>query len=265
MTTPQTPTVAPLDGGAAPPGRRLLAQAAMELRLLLRNGENLLVALGIPIGIITFFSLVAVVDFDAPAVDFLLPGVLAVAVMGSAMVSLGISTGFERSYLVLKRLGATPLRRSELIAAKILAVLGVQVVQVLVLLGAALALGWPVEAPALGAAALRWPLVALGLVVGTAAFAGIGLAMAGRLRATGTLALVNAVFLVLLLASGVVFPRDSLPGAMSIATAVLPSSALADVLRAALDEGRLALGALGVLTAWAVAMCALAARVFRWE
>jgi ABC-2 type transport system permease protein len=252
-------------GNASPTRQRLLAQAGMELRLLLRNGENLLVALGVPVGILVFFSLVPVVDFDQPAVDFLLPGVLAVAVMGSAMVSLGISTGFERSYLVLKRLGATPLRRGELVAAKILAVLGVQLVQVAVLLGTALALGWPVDAPALGTAPARWAVALLGLVIGTAAFAGIGLAMAGGLRATANLALVNAVFLVLLLASGVVFPREDLPGAMAQATVVLPSTALADVLRGALDEARVAGAPLGILGGWAVAMCAVAARVFRWE
>lgn len=250
---------------AAPVRRRLLAQAWMEVRLLLRNAENLLVAIGIPVGIIVFFSLVPVVDFDEPAVDFLLPGVLAVAVMGSAMVSLAISTGFERSYLVLKRLGATPLRRGELVAAKILAVLGVQIIQVLVLLGAALALGWPVAAAAVGVSPQRWLILLLGLVIGTAAFAGIGLAMAGALRATATLALVNAVFLILLLASGVVFPREDLPGAMTQLTVILPSTALAEVLRTALDEARLAAGPLGILAAWAVASCTLAARVFRWE
>lgn len=251
--------------GAAPAARRVRAQAAMELRLLLRNGENLLVSLGIPVGILVFFSTVPVVDFDAPAVDFLLPGVLAVAVMGSAMVSLGIATGFERSYLVLKRLGATPLRRGELVAAKVLAVLGVQVVQVAVLVGTALALGWPVGAPAAVGGPGRWAIALVGLVVGTAAFAGIGLALAGSLRATATLALVNAVFLVLLLAGGVVFPRADLPGALTQAATVLPSSALADVLRTALDEGRVAGGALGILAAWAAAACGLAARVFRWE
>lgn len=250
---------------AAPARRRLAAQTGMELRLLLRNGENLLVAIGIPIGILTFFSVVPVVDFDRPAVDFLLPGVLTVAVMGSAMVSLGIATGFERSYLVLKRLGATPLRRAELVGAKVLAVLGVQAVQVVLVVGVALALGWPVEEPPLGEGPGRWPLALLGLATGTAAFGGIGLAMAGRLRATATLALVNAVFLVLLLASGLVFPRESLPDAMTAATSVLPSTALADVLRAALDEARLAAGPLGILAAWAVGACALAARVFRWE
>jgi ABC-2 type transport system permease protein len=195
--------------GAAPGVQRLLAQTGMELRLLLRNGENLLVALGIPVGMLVFFGLVPVVDFDEPAVDFLLPGAITVAIMGTAMVSLAISTGFERFYLVLKRLGATPLRRGELVSAKILAVLVVQIAQVVLLIAVALVLGWPAEAGPRGARLLLLPV---GMLLGTAAFAGIGLAMAGRLRASATLALVNATFIILILASGLVFPLDDLPG-----------------------------------------------------
>ncbi len=247
---------------AAPIRQRLLAQAGMELRLLMRNGENLLVAVGIPVGMLLFFAVVPVVDFDEPAVDFLLPGAVTVAIMGSAMVSLGISTGFERFYLVLKRLGATPLRRGELIAAKILAILAVQAVQVLLLVGVALRLGWPQRAPA---SARPWLVVAV-LLLGTAAFAGIGLAMAGRLRATATLALTNATFIVLLLASGLVFPLDTLPDAAAAVTTVLPSAALAEALRYALQPaGDLPAMALGVLAVWAVGACTLAAAVFRWE
>jgi ABC-2 type transport system permease protein len=247
---------------AAPVRRRVRAQAGMELRLLLRNGENLLVAVGIPLGMLLFFTLVPVVEFDEPAVDFLLPGTVTVAIMGSAMVSLGISTGFERFYLVLKRLGATPLRRGELVGAKVAAILAVQAVQVLLLVGVALALGWPQ-----GPAVATRPLLAVGvLLLGTAAFAGIGLAMAGRLRATATLALTNATFIVLLLASGLVFPLDTLPDAAAAATTVLPSAALAAALRYALQPaGDLPAMALAVLAAWAVGACALAAAVFRWE
>lgn len=246
--------------------RRLMAQTRFELRQLLRNGENLLVALGIPTGMLVFFSLVDVLPTDgAPAVVFLAPGVLALAIMGAAMVSLGISTGFERHYLVLKRLGATPLRRGELVAAKGLAVLGVELVQVVVVLGVASALGWRPQAGALGAA-----VAVLAVLLGTAAFAGIGLAMAGRLRAVGTLALVNALFGVLMLLGGMVFSLDVLPDGLASAARLLPSAALADSLRAALAsagaetaggvDGR----ALGVLSAWAVAAPALAARLFRW-
>ena len=243
-------------------GRRIGAQLRMELRLLLRNGENLLVTLGIPVGLLVFFSTVDVLPTDGRPVDFLLPGMLTVAVMGSAMVSLAIATGFERSYLVLKRLGATPLRRSELIAAKSLAVLVILVLQVIALVGVAILLGWRVE----DANALRATAIAgLGLLLGAAAFAGLGLAMAGRLRALTTLALVNALFVVLLLTSGVLFPLDTLPSVLAGVARLLPSAALAQVLRAAFAGAGQLLGALGVLAAWAVAMPALAGAVFRWD
>lgn len=234
----------------------------MELRLLLRNGENLLVTLGIPVGLLAFFSTVDVLPTEGRAVNFLLPGMLAVAVMGSAMVSLAISTGFERSYLVLKRLGVTPLRRSELIAAKSLAVLVIVALQVVVLVAVALLLGWRMD----GANALRGSILAgVGLVLGAVAFAGIGLAMAGRLRALTNLAVVNALFVVLLLTSGVLFPLDSLPPAVAAAARLLPSAALAQVLRAAFAGSGPLVAGLGVLTAWALAMSALAAAVFRWD
>ena len=243
-------------------GRRVGAQLRMELRLLLRNGENLLVTLGIPVGLLVFFSTVDVLPAEGRAVDFLLPGMLAVAVMGSALVSLAIATGFERSYLVLKRLGATPLRRSELIASKSLATLMILVLQVAVLVGVALLLGWRLEA----ANVLRGSLLAaIALVLGAVAFAGIGLALAGRLRALTTLAVVNALFVVLLLTSGVLFPLNTLPAALAGSARLLPSAALAQLLRAAFAGSGALIGALGVLAAWAVAMPALAAAAFRWE
>jgi ABC-2 type transport system permease protein len=247
---------------AAPAHRRVAAQAGMELRLLARNGENLLVALGIPVGLLVFFALVDVLPSDGqPAVDFLLPGVLVAAVMGSALVALAIVTGFERSYLVLKRLGATPLRRPELIAAKVLALGVVEAVQVLVLLATAAGLGWP-QAAAPGV----WGLVlaAIALALGTAAFAGLGLALAGRLRATATLALANALFVVLLLTSGLLFPRTLLPAAAAAVAGVAPSALLADVLRAVLAGAAPPLGAATGLGLWALGAPLLAARLFRW-
>ncbi len=179
----------------------------MELRLTLRNGENLLVTFGIPLGLLVFLARVDVVP-RAPGdpLAFLVPGVLALSVMSSAMVALAIATGFERSWLVLKRLGATPLRRGELIAAKSLAVLAILAVQVVAVL--AVATGVLGYRP--GAGALWLVPVALGL--GTAAFAGLGLAMAGGLPASTTLALANGLYVVLLLVSGLVFPLDRLPG-----------------------------------------------------
>ncbi len=240
--------------------RRLRAQAAMELRLLLRNGENLLVTLGIPVGLLVFFSVVDVLPVRGRPVDFLVPGVLTLALMGAGMVSLAIATGFERFYLVLKRLGATPLRRTELVAAKIAAVLAVQVAQVIVVVAVAWLLGWR---PALSPSAVL--LAGAALLLATAAFCGVGLALAGRLRAVATLALVNALFVVLLLTSGIVFPLGALPTALATLSTLLPPAALTDVLRGALSGGTTSAGSLAVLAVWGVAAPLIAALVFRWE
>lgn len=241
--------------------RRLVAQTGMELRLTLRNGESLLVAFGIPLGVLIFFSLVDVLPHgEQSPVDFLVPGVLALSIMSTALVSLGIATGFERFYLVLKRLGATPLRRSELVGAKIASVVAVELVQIVVVLViAVVGLGYEVRDPRLG-------LAPVAVVLGTAAFAGLGLALAGRLRAVATLALTNALYLVLLLIGGIAFPLDRLPGPLAAFARLLPSAALAELLRAALGAGTGSLAMeLVVLTVWAVGAVALAIRVFRWE
>jgi len=245
---------------AAPPARRVAAQTAMELRLTLRNGENLVVTFGIPLLLLVFFSLVDVLPTGGgSAVAFLVPGILALSIMSSALVALGIATGFERFYLVLKRLGATPLRRRELVAAKVAAVLAVEVLQVSVIVAvAALGLGYR-------ASAVRPGLLLAGVVLGTCAFAGLGLAMAGRLRAVATLALANALYLVLLLVSGIAFPLDRLPATLAAAARLLPSTALAEVFRSALGGGDAAAGPLVVLACWAAGTVTLAARTFRWE
>ncbi len=240
--------------------RRLRAQSAMELRLLSRNGENLLVTLGIPVGVLVFFSVVDVLPVRGQPVDFLVPGVLTLALMGAGMVSLAIGTGFERFYLVLKRLGATPLRRWELVAAKIVAVLTMQTVQVTVVVAVAWLLGWR---PTLDPGGVL--LAACALMLATAAFCGTGLALAGRLRAVATLALANALFVVLLLISGVVFPLAALPAALAKLAALLPPAALTELLRAAFGGDASGAGALIVLVVWGVAAPVVAALVFRWE
>ena len=241
--------------------RRVRAMARLELRLAARNGENLLVSLGVPVGLLVFFSLVPVLPTPAGVapVDFLVPGVLTAAVMGAAMVALGIGTGFERGYLVLKRLGATPLRRGELVAAKVLGVLVAVAVQVIAVAGVAAVLGWR---PTLGAAG--WALGALLLVLGVVAFAGVGLALAGTLPALGNLAAVNALFVVLLLISGVVFPLSALPPALAAGARLLPSAALAEALRSVLGAGSAGTSA-WLLGAWAALAPLLAALSFRWE
>ncbi len=227
--------------------------------MTLGRGEALLVALGIPVLLLVFFSLVDVLPTGtADPVDFLAPGILALAVMSTAMVSLGIATGFERQYLVLKRLGSTPLRRGELLAAKTLAVVVVECLQVAVLVPLAVALGWRPGGSA--------PLAAAAMLLATASFAGLGLLMAGTLRAEMTLAAANGLYLVLLLLGGMVVPLDRLPGAIRALAQLLPAAALSDALHASLGAGAsVPVAAWLVLVVWAVAAPAAAALTFRWE
>ena len=240
--------------------KALLAQTRAELRMTLRRGESLLLALGIPVLLLGFFSLVEVLPTERRGqepVDFLVPGVLALAVMSTAMVSLGIATGFERQYGVLKRLGTTPLGRPRLLAAKTLSVVAIELLQLVVLLFMALLLGWSPEGSVLVALA--------GALLATSAFAGLGLLMAGTLRAEVTLAAANGLYIVLLLLGGMVVPLSRLPAVVRGLARLLPAAALSDVLHAALDATAVPGQAWAVLTFWAVAAPVAAARWFRWE
>ena len=237
-----------------------LAQLKSEVRLVLRNGEQLLLTIGIPVLLLVFFSMVDVLPTGTEdPVDFLAPGVLSLAVMSTAMVSLGISTGFERGYHVFKRLGLTPLGTPRLIAAKISTVMIVEMLQFAVLIPVALALGWNTSAG-------NWGLAVVAVILGTAAMGGIGLTIAGRLRAEINLAAQNGLYLLLLLASGMVFPLDELPLVMRGISRALPSTALADLVREGLSNAGTRPGfSLAVLAAWAVAAPVVAAISFRWD
>ncbi len=240
--------------------RALTAQARAETTLSLRRGESVLLTLGIPVGLLVFFSSVDVLPIDADEpIAFLAPGVLALAVMSTAMVNLAISTGFERQYLVLKRLGATPLGRGRLLGAKTIAVGLLLVVQVVVLTVVSLVLGWEPDAAGI-------PLALAGAVLATVAFAGLGLWMAGTLRGEMTLALANGLYLLLLLLGGMVIPLDELPTAVQNLAGLLPAAALADVMVGALTPGGdIATQSWVVLVVWAAATPAAAIRWFRWE
>ncbi|MEU0492983.1 ABC transporter permease [Nocardiopsis sp. NPDC006139] len=248
--------------GAAPMWRMVAAQAGMELRVMLRHGEQFLLTMVIPVLLLVGFSLTSVLDVgEGPRVDALTPGVLALAIMSTSFTGLAIGTGFERRYGVLKRLGATPLSRFGLLAAKTLAVLGVQVIQVAVLCAVALALGWT-PAVSFGGAAAAAALVLLA----TAAFSSLALLMAGTLRAEATLAGANLVYILLLGLGGVLFPVSAFPGPLEAVSSALPITALSEGLRAVLADGSLpSAGSFAVLLVWAVAGGALAARLFRWE
>jgi ABC-2 type transport system permease protein len=238
---------------------RIRTQLVLELRLLARNGESMLLLAAIPLLLLVFFSQVDVLPTDgADPIDFLTPGILALAIMSTAMVNLAIATGFEREYGVLKRLGATPLSRAELLTAKVGTVLVVEAVQIGVLIGVAIALGWEVP-PGAAVLLVAAPLATLG-------FVGIGLVLAGRLRGLTALAAANALYLVLLVISGMVIPLDELPIAVQMASELLPSTALTEILHGSMRDGiDVPAKAWVVLVAWAVVAPTIAVRAFRWE
>ncbi len=240
--------------------KALIAHTRAELALTLRNGEQILLTLVIPVLVLSFFSLVEVLplpDGVEDPVDFIAPGVLALAVLSTAFTSLAIATGFDRQYGVLKRLGATPLGRPRLLAAKTLTVLAVMVVQFAVLTAVALTLGWRPDIA---------PVTLIGAVVlATIALAGMGLLMAGTLPGLVTLAAANAIYIVLLLMGDLVIPLDSLPAPMAAVAGLLPTAALAELLRSAVAGDTGPAGAWLTLVVWAAVAPLAAARWFRWE
>lgn len=249
--------------GAAPLLRQVRAQTLMEARLLVRNGEQLLLAVVIPlmvlVGGVLALDRIGLDLGGRRAIDLLTPGVLALAVMSTSFTSLAIATGFERRYGVLKRLGTAPLPRSGLLTGKVGALLLVQVLQAVTLVAVALAMGW---SPAGGA--VGWGAAAVVAIAGTAAFASLGLLVAGTLRAEATLAAANLIYLLLLAGGAVVLPASTYGGFAPVA-AYLPSGALGEGMRGALLDGSLALGPLAVLVVWAALGTVLTARTFRWE
>ena len=249
------PSLAPRPA-AAPRGQMLRAQTRAELTLLLRNGEQVLLTLVIPLGLLVVLSQLSFVNVTGRRIDFFVPGVLALAVMSTAFTGQAIGTGFERQYGVLKRLGATPLPRPVLLLAKTSAVLAVEVLQVALICAVGLALGWEPHGSALG--------VVLLVVLGTAAFSGLGLLLGGTLRGLTTLAAANLLWFVLLVLGGIVFPLSEFGGAAD-ALRWLPTAALSDGLRQLLQHGSLVGRDLLALVLWAVVGLTAAARLFRWE
>jgi len=269
MTAPatvpgETSAFVPAPGAASLP-RMVAAQATLETKTLLRNGEQLLLVLIIPVLLLVAFSLESFVSIGVHTqrgrVDFLVPGIIALAIMSTAFTSQAIATGFERRYGVLKRLGATPLRRAGLIAAKTSTVVVVELGQAVIIVAVGFGVGWR---PHTDAAGVCWAVLLA--LVGTAAFSGLALLMAGTLRAEATLAAANLVYLVLLGVGGVLFPFSKFPAAARGPLKLLPSGALSDGLHQVLQHHGGPPGAdLAVLAVWAVVSITLAARTFRWE
>jgi ABC-2 type transport system permease protein len=238
------------------------AQTRAEVSMTVRRGETLLLTIGIPVLLLLFFSLTHVTASpDQHRVDFIAPGILALCVLSTSLVALSIATGFERSSGVLRRLHVTPLGQRRLIGAKISGVLVTEAIQVVVLSAVALLLKWRPDGGFVGALD-----VVLALLLGTAGFAGIGLALAGRLRAEVNLAASNGLYLVLLLLSGIVVPLTSMPSVVRKIVIALPSGAMAEALHRVLGHGLTPTRADWLsLAAWAIVAPLLAARTFRFD
>lgn len=244
---------------AAPFLRRVTSQARLEVRTVLRNGEQLVITLVLPALLLVVLSRTTLVDLGTDdRIGLVAPGVLALAVMSTAFTSQAIATGFDRRNGVLRLLATTPLGRGGLLAGKALAVVALETLQMAVLATVAVALGWRPDPAGL-------PTALGALVLGTAAFTALALLVAGTLRAEAVLAVANLLWVLLLAGGAVVLPADLLPGPLAAVAPLLPSGALGEALRTALGEGRPAVGALLVLAAWTAVLAGATARWFRWS
>jgi ABC-2 type transport system permease protein len=241
---------------AAPFHRAVVSQALAEARLTARRGENLLAIIVLPAVALVAFGALVPGDREPSAV---LAATLALAIVASGLVNLGIATAYERGYGVLKRLGGAPLGRSGLLTAKLAIVGLIAAAQVVVLIAlAAVVLGWRPGADVSIAA------VALTTVVGAAAFAAMGLFLAGTLRPEATLVAANGLFLLALLASGLLVPLDALGEPWRTVAELLPFGALAGAFDAALGAGVELLRHLVVVAGWGLAASVATLRTFRW-
>jgi ABC-2 type transport system permease protein len=237
----------------------ILAQTRAELTMALRRGESLLVTIIIPTVLLFLAMWLHIAPGTQSAqIAFLLPGILTAAIMSTSLVSLGIATAYDRYYGSLKRLGSTPLPRWGLIAAKIVTVLAIEAAQtVLLVLIAAIFFSWRPTG--------SLPLALLVMLIGTAAFVGLGMLMAGTLRAEATLAGANGLFILFLAIGGVVLPVNHLPVVIEQIAQILPAAALSDALRSAMSPAGINGGSLLLLTVWAVVLLVVAALTFKWE
>jgi ABC-2 type transport system permease protein len=220
--------------------KRSIAHARWEVGLLLTNGEQVLLSLIIPTGLVLLLRDLA--------------PVAAASVIATMFTSLAIGTGFERRSGALRFLGTTPLTRVQLLVGKLLAqgvVLGLSLV--LAFIAAAFIGVLPDLEPA---GALVWVVA---IVLASWAFAAWALALAGWIRAEATLAVANALFLVLI-ATAIPDP-DELSSPLRELVLALPSGALSQALR----HPEHSLIAFGVLIVWGVLGTVFAARRFRWS
>ncbi|MER2133042.1 MAG: ABC transporter permease [Arthrobacter sp.] len=238
---------------------RVLNQGKYEAETMLRNGEQLILAVVLPLLGLIALSVTPVLDAYGPSrIDTATPGILALCALSTAFTGQGIATGFDRRYGVLRFLSTTPLGRAGLIAGKVIAVLSVLAIQVVLVSAVALFIGWRPSLPGL-------PLALLLLVLGAVAFTSLGLLVAGTVRPEATLAITNLLWILLAGVGGIILPAASLPADVEPFVQLLPSAALGDVMRSALIETQFNLSATLILLAWTILGGLAAVRWFKWS
>lgn len=249
----------PLGSAPAPLLRRVLLQGRYETVTMLRNGEQLILAVILPLLALVGLTVTPLLDgLGSSRVNIAVPGILALCAMSTAFTGQGIATGFDRRYGVLRFLSTTPLGRTGLILGKVIAVLVVLLLQVLVVTAVALPLGWQPSAAGL------LPGFAL-LVLGAAAFTALGLLVAGTVRPEATLAITNLLWILLGALGGIVIPAERLPALAQATVHFLPSGALGQALRDAFLHGSINPAAMFVLLLWTALAGLAATRWFKWN
>ncbi|MGW9403859.1 ABC transporter permease [Arthrobacter sp. NPDC055585] len=238
---------------------RVLNQGKYEAETMLRNGEQLILAVVLPLLGLIALSVTPVLDaYGTSRIDTATPGILALCALSTAFTGQGIATGFDRRYGVLRFLSTTPLGRAGLIAGKVIAVLSVLAIQVVLVSAVALLIGWRPSLPGL-------PLALVLLVLGAVAFTSLGLLVAGTVRPEATLAITNLLWILLAGVGGIILPAASLPADMEPFVRLLPSAALGDVMRSALIDTQFNLSATLILLAWTILGSLAAVRWFKWS
>jgi ABC transporter DrrB family efflux protein len=195
-------------------------------------------------------------------IDWVIPGLIGLNLMSTGMWGIGFGIVTMRQKKQLKRLTATPMRRSDFLVSQILARLGFLILEVPpIVLFAWLAFGVEVRGSLLD--------VALVVLLGTAAFAGLGLLASSRARTIeGVSGILNVVMLPMFILSGVFFSAQRFPDAIQPFIRALPLTALIDALRAVYNDGASIASVpipLLILALWTVGSVALALRLFRWQ
>jgi len=235
-----------------------LRQGAWEFRLSLKNGEQFLLLVVIPVAVFLTLTQTAVIGGGKWDIAEAFSVSITVSVLAAGFTSLAIATAFERRSGTLVTMGVTPISRVELVTGKTLSTVYLAAISALILGVVALVLGWR---PTLSAT-----LIPLILILGIASVTGFAFLLAGTVRAEAVLALANGIFVFAMIFGGIVFQYSGIVGTV---IELFPPAALSNCMSHALDSTPLdsppLLVSIGVLLAWSVAGTLASAKFFKWR